>query len=166
MKKIVPLGLTALIIALDQVTKFFVVKYIPYQTIGKSFFGGFLRIIHTRNLAVAFSIGKNLSGTVRFALFTVIPVAVLILLLVYFLKNNDFSPFQRWTVAGILGGGFGNLIDRIFKPMGVVDFVDVKFYGIFGFERWPTFNVADASVVVCGILLFIAFMVEDKKNNE
>ena len=31
-----------------------------------------------------------------------------------------------------------------------------KFYGLFGLERWPTFNVADSAVVVCGILLVVA----------
>jgi signal peptidase II len=59
---------------------------------------------------------------------------------------------------GIIGGGFGNLIDRFFRPDGVVDFIDVKFYGLFGLERWPTFNVADSAVVVCGSLLFISML--------
>ena len=65
---------------------------------------------------------------------------------------------------GIVGGGFGNLIDRCFRTEGVVDFIDVKFYGIFGMERWPTFNIADAAVVVCGILLIISFLLPFKKN--
>ena len=69
-------------------------------------------------------------------------------------------------MAGIIGGGFGNLIDRIFRPAGVVDFIDVRFYGIFGLERWPTFNVADASVVVAGILLIVSFILEKDKENE
>ena len=42
---------------------------------------------------------------------------------------------------------------------GVIDFIDVKFYGIFGLKRWPTFNVADSAVVVCGIMLVISFIV-------
>ena len=56
-------------------------------------------------------------------------------------------------------GGLGNYVDRIFRPAGVVDFLDFKFFGIFGLERWPTFNVADATVVVTGILLFISFLI-------
>ena len=60
---------------------------------------------------------------------------------------------------GIVGGGLGNLIDRFFRPAGVVDFIDVKFYGLFGLDRWPTFNVADAAVVVCGILMVVSFIV-------
>ena len=67
---------------------------------------------------------------------------------------------------GIAGGGFGNLIDRFFRAEGVVDFIDVKFYGLFGMERWPTFNVADSAVVVCGILLIISFIVTSIKESK
>ncbi len=162
-RKFLPLSLTIFILALDQLTKYLVVKDIPYHTVGKSFFGGFLRIIHTRNLAVAFSMGNGLSAPVRLVLFTIVPAAVLLFILIYFMRSNEFSSLQRWAIAGILGGGFGNLLDRIFRSRGVVDFIDVKFYGIFGFERWPTFNVADASVVVFSILLLIAYILEERK---
>ncbi len=165
-RKIVPLSLTLGIFLLDQFTKYLIVKNIPYHTIGKSFFGGIIRIIHARNLAVAFSMGTNFSPLVRLVLFTIVPAAVLLLILIYFLKSNDFSSLQRWAIAGILGGGLGNLYDRIFKPLGVVDFIDVKFYGILGFQRWPTFNVADASVVIFSILLLIAYILEERKKNE
>ncbi len=166
LRKVIPLSLTLVVFFLDQFTKYLVVKNIPYHTVGKSFLGGFLRIIHTRNLAVAFSMGDSLTSPVRLVLFTIVPAAVLLLILIYFLKSSDFSSLQRWAIAGILGGGIGNLFDRIFKPLGVVDFIDVKFYGILGFERWPTFNVADASVVIFSILLLIAYILEEKKKNE
>ena len=67
---------------------------------------------------------------------------------------------------GIVGGGFGNLIDRFFRAEGVVDFIDVKFYGLFGMERWPTFNVADSAVVVCGLLLVISFIITSVKESK
>lgn len=165
-KKLKPLVLTLIIILLDQLSKFLIVKNIPIHTIGKSFFNGILRIIHTRNLAIAFSIGNNLPGGVRYVLFTILPIAILIGLFLYFLKSNDFTNIQRWAVAGILGGGIGNLIDRVLRPQGVVDFIDVKFFGIFGLERWPTFNIADSMVVVSGILLLISFIFEDMKKHE
>ena len=164
--KLKPLILTLIILAADQITKIMIVNSIPIHTIGKSFFGGFLRIIHTRNLAIAFSLGNNLPEGVRFILFTILPIGILAGLLVYLLKGEDFTTFQRWAVAGILGGGIGNLIDRVFRPLGVVDFIDVKFFGIFGLERWPTFNIADSMVVVSGILMLFAFIIEDLKKHE
>ena len=76
---------------------------------------------------------------------------------------------QCWCISGIIGGGIGNLIDRIFRSEGVVDFIDVKFFGIFGLDRWPTFNVADAAIVVCGIILittFIIMIIKDSKKEK
>jgi len=55
------------------------------------------------------------------------------------------------------------LLDRFFRAEGVVDFIDVKFFGLFGLERWPTFNVADSAIVVCGAGLFIALFIQEWK---
>jgi len=161
-----PLWLSLAIIVADQVSKVLIVATIPLHSIGAVFFDGFLRIIHTRNLAIAFSIGRNLSEQVRIVLFIILPLILLVLLVIYFIKTDDFSRLQRWAVAGIIGGGFGNMIDRLFRPQGVVDFIDVRFYGLFGLERWPTFNVADSSVVVAGILMAASFIFEKGENDE
>ncbi len=161
-----PLGLSLAIIIVDQITKALIVAHIPLHTIGYSFFDGFLRIIHTRNLAIAFSIGNALSEQTKTVLFVVLPLLLLVVLVVYFIKTKEFTNLQRWAVAGIIGGGFGNMIDRLFRPAGVVDFIDVRFYGLFGLERWPTFNVADSSVVVAGILLAASFIFEKGDSNE
>lgn len=159
-----PFSLTALIIAADQLSKALVVAALePYET-GFSVFGGFFRLIHVRNPGVAFSLGRSLPEPVRRVLFIAVPLAILAVLTVYYLRTDELSRFQRWTAAGLVGGGLGNIIDRIARPDGVVDFLDFKFYGIFGLERWPTFNVADMSVVVCGILLVISFMFEKKRS--
>jgi len=42
----------------------------------------------------------------------------------------------------------------------------VRIFGLFGWERWPTFNIADSSVVVCSIILFITILfIPQKKEN-
>ena len=167
---LMPLTLTGIIILLDQVSKAIIAAFWPilsYRDDGRvvprfiaNVIGDdFLQIIHVRNRAIAFSLGDNLPDIIKPVLFIVLPLLVLGILLWYYLKSNDFTRFQRWVVAGILGGGIGNLIDRIFRTDGVVDFIDFKFYGIFGFDRWPTFNVADASVVVCCILLLVSIII-------
>ena len=91
------------------------------------------------------------------------PLLVVIIVVRVYFRNKDFTRLQCWAIMGIVGGGLGNIIDRIFRSEGVVDFIDVKFYGLFGLERWPTFNVADAAVVVCGVLLFASFIFNEKK---
>jgi signal peptidase II len=92
-----------------------------------------------------------------------LPAAVLVCLIVYYFRSDEFSMVQRWALAGILSGGLGNLTDRIFRPAGVIDFISVKFYGFMGFERWPTFNLADSFVVVFGILLLFTVFLPNKK---
>ncbi|MBR5580273.1 MAG: signal peptidase II [Treponema sp.] len=167
--KLLPLVLTVVVFVLDQGTKFLIVKMIPPYTIGASFFGDFLRIIHVYNPGIAFSMGNSLPDTLRGLLFAIIPLIVLIIVLAIYFRNDDFTFFQRWAVAGIIGGGLGNIYDRFFRPEGVVDFIDVKFYGLFGLERWPTFNVADAAVLICGFLLIISFiraMIQESKEQK
>ena len=156
--KILPFILTIVVIILDQITKFLIVQNIKPFSIGAQFFGDFLRIIHVSNTGVAFSMGANWGETARHILFLFIPVIVIGLVIAVYFRNNEFTKLQRWAIAGVIGGGIGNLIDRFFRPEGVVDFIDVKFFGLFGLDRWPTFNVADSAVVVCGFMLLISFI--------
>lgn len=165
-RKLLPFLLTVAIFTLDQFTKWLVVTYIPPYTIGAQFFGDFFRIIHVYNPGIAFSIGATLSDSVRSIFFAFIPLIVLIAVIVIYFKNNDFTAFQRWSIAGVLGGGLGTLYDRFFRSEGVVDFLDFKFYGIFGFERWPTFNVSDMAVLICGGLLLISFAISIKNESK
>jgi signal peptidase II len=66
----------------------------------------------------------------------------------------------RQLATGLVAGGaFGNLVDRIRSPQGVVDFLDV---GI-GVHRWPTFNVADIGVSCGAILLAWSLWQEDNE---
>ena len=157
--KLWPISLAVLVIILDQITKILVIKNIPLYTIGTSFFGDFLRIIHVANTGVAFSVGATWSETIRRFLFSLIPLIVIGIVIAIYFRNNTWTKLQRWAIMGIVGGGLGNLIDRFFRAEGVVDFIDVKFYGLFGMERWPTFNIADSAVVVCGIILVISFII-------
>ncbi len=167
-KKIIPLILMIAVILADQITKIIITKTIPlaFPPHIVSVVGDIIQLTHVCNPGIAFSIGQGWSVAVRSVLFRIIPLIVIILVLAVYIRNDTFTQLQRWAIAGIAGGGFGNLIDRFFRKEGVIDFIDVKFYGIFGMERWPTFNVADAAVVVCGILLIVSFIitVKNEKN--
>jgi signal peptidase II len=162
-----PFLLTALILLADQGVKSFIVKNWPGEGvfIKDVFNNDVLWIIHVRNKAIAFSLGDSLPLSVRPVLFIVLPLLVLGFLLWYYFSSKELTYINRWAIGGIIGGGMGNLIDRIWRPDGVVDFISVKFYGIFGFERWPTFNIADASVVI-SVLLFLLTMRSGAKKTE
>lgn len=151
-----PFVLSMAIIAVDQLTKLAIARLIPVGHLAWNAFGDFFWLVHQKNTGAAFSIGDNLPEFARVALLIIMPLALLTGLCIYMLKTDELSGIQRWAVGGIIGGGIGNITDRIFRPDGVIDFLSFKFYGLFGLERWPTFNVADSAVVVCGILLVVA----------
>lgn len=167
-ERALPFILTGIIILADQITKFIIVRNWPRPgTIIKDVFDNdFLRIVHVRNPTIAFSLGRNIPDSARPVLFIVVPLLVLGFLLWYYLKSNDFTRLQRWATAGIIGGGIGNILDRIIRSEGVVDFIDIKIYGLFGLQRWPVFNIADSSVVVCCIILFVTILFSSKKTKE
>ena len=166
-EKLLPLSLTALIILVDQLTKAFIVRNWPQTGLIKDVFNNnFLWIYHVRNKAIAFSMGENFPEFIKPVVFIVVPVLVLAFLVWYYFKSGEFNKIQLWAAAGVIGGGTGNVIDRVFRPDGVVDFISVRIYGLFGMDRWPTFNVADSSVVVCCILLFVTILAVPKKTND
>jgi signal peptidase II len=164
--KMKPFMLTAIVLLLDQLSKAIIAINWPISGFPPiaAFGGDLFWIIHVRNKAIAFSLGQGIPDAFKLVLFIIFPLIVLGLLVWYCLKSNEFTKLQRWALAGVIGGGLGNLIDRIFRPEGVVDFLSVKFFGIFNLDRWPTFNIADSSVVVCGILLIVSmFLPQNQK---
>ena len=158
--------LSLVLLVADQLTKFYVNKMIPLHSIAWSFGGDFFRLIHVRNKGAAFSLGSGLPDWLRTAFLVVVPLLVLLIVAVAVVRSKDVTVGQRWCLAAIVGGGLGNQLDRIFRPEGVVDFLDFKFYGLFGLERWPTFNIADAALVVSSIFLAILLVVQDLKRKK
>jgi signal peptidase II len=157
-----PLALTGGVILLDQLVKLLVTLFLPPGR-PVPVIGSFLRLTYVTNPGIAFSIGRNLAGPGRTVVAVILPLLVVAVLLYYLVLSKDVDRRQRWILAAILGGGLGNYVDRLFRPHGVVDFIDFKFYGIFGLERWPTFNVADATVVVAGIALLVTFIFDARR---
>lgn len=160
-----PLLLTLFVVLADQISKIIVVGSIAISGVGASFFNGFLRIIHESNRGMAFSMGNELGGFARALVIVALPVIVITVILLIVVLSGKVTSYQRFLLAGIAGGGVGNLIDRISREDGVVDFISVKFYGFLGMEYYPTFNVADSFVVVCSILLMISVLLSDIKKD-
>lgn len=109
--------------------------------------GDLVVLWHVRNEGAAFSLFQG--GQVFFLIVTVLAFAMLI----YFQRAFRGRGVTLYVVLGlILGGTLGNLLDRI-RLGYVTDFISV---GI-GNLRWPTWNVADASIVV-GILSLVVYL--------
>ena len=163
-RRLLPLILAPIIVLADQVSKAIFLSMLAYG-VPVEVIGDFFRLTLVQNPAIAFSIGHGLPAELRRPLFVVLPLAVVVIILVYYLRTAELTRLQRWLVAAVLGGGVANFVDRVFRPAGVVDFIDVKFYGLFGLARFPTFNVADSSVVVGGILLLLSFLRDELRTD-
>jgi signal peptidase II len=112
--------------------------------------GDTVRVGFVLNTGVFLSLGSALSPTVRFWLFVVGVGGVLAMLLALTLRDPRFRKPEVVAVAAIVGGGIGNLIDRV--QLGAVrDFLNV---GI-GPLRTGIFNVADMAITFGGIALIL-----------
>jgi len=106
-------------------------------------------LMYTENPGAFLSLGAELPAGVRFALFTVAVGLVLSCALASLLWCRAWGLWQRCGLALIVGGGVGNLIDRIGNHGYVVDFLRVSI------GPWHTgvFNGADAAITA-GVIIF------------
>lgn len=134
------------IVGLDQWTKWLVLEYIP---LGGHVNGipGLFHLTHVRNTGAAFSSFQGAQWL--FALIFVI--LTLAILYEYFKKPLPFTRVERWMIAGIYGGGLGNMIDRL-RFQYVVDMIEVDFVD------FAVFNVADC-FITCGCIALIVSLV-------
>ena len=130
----------ALIVALDQLTKHLAVSRLDDGRV-VNVIDGILTFRLTYNPGGAFGLGRGLPG-----FFLVASIVIVVMVIVLARRIDD----PRWVVplGAILGGGVGNLIDRLVREPGgrVVDFIDL--------QVWPLFNIADSAIVLGVVTLF------------
>ena len=138
---------TCLVLLLDQIVKIIVnncmslydeIKLIP----------NFFSIYYVKNTGAAFSILEDNTT------FLIILTILFILIIHKYIKNeNEFTKLSSISLGLVLGGMFGNLIDRILHA-GVIDYLSFEFFG-YGF---PIFNIADIGITVGVFLMLIEML--------
>jgi signal peptidase II len=181
---------TLIIVVLDQLTKIFVKGFsIPFININYEgmyhgqripIIGDFFQFTFVENPGMAFGIDFGNDVKIWLSLFSVF-ASIGLFFYLHHVRRESFS--LRFSLALILGGAIGNLIDRVFygifydyAPLfygKVVDFLDFDFFNfeIFGrsYDRWPIFNIADMAVSI-GVLVLLIFYrqhqsdISDEKN--
>jgi len=145
----------ALVVILDQASKRLAWELLQHRG-GVDVIDGILRFTLSKNRGAVFGI---LSGSTKLLLIVTI---ISIIALIYFAYRMRFAPASKRVYLGlILGGAFGNLIDRLASGE-VLDFIEM---GI-GQYRWPTYNVADIAVTVGAVLLIAGFMRHSDEEDE
>lgn len=144
-----------IVIALDQLTKWLIVKNMDlYQSI--PVIDGFFHLTSHRNRGAAWGI---LEGKMFF--FYIVTLAVVAGIVYYLQKYGKGNPLLSVSLGLVLGGAVGNFIDRATRKE-VVDFLD---FNIFGYN-YPIFNIADSALVIGIIMLLIASFIEEKKKGK
>ncbi|EGO9129797.1 signal peptidase II [Enterococcus faecalis] len=145
--------ISALLVGLDQWSKYLTVQNISLGET-KEFIPGFLSLTHLRNTGAAWSL---LEGKMIF--FYVITVIVSVVIIYLLIKNYKKSVWYSVGLSFVLAGAIGNFIDRV-RLGYVVDMLQTDFM------NFPIFNVADSTLVVGVICIFIYLILEEKAAKE
>ncbi|WPC40955.1 signal peptidase II [Clostridium sp. JS66] len=140
---------------LDRVTKLWALKELSNTSgivVIKDFFG----LFYLENRGAAFGILQN-----KLVFLSIVTFIVMIGIIYYIIKYKPTSKLLRISLALIISGAIGNLIDRTYYKY-VVDFLTLHYKDVYYF---PTFNVADVLVVTGTFLLAIYLIKEDKYGN-
>jgi signal peptidase II len=125
----------------------------PYATEPFYVFRPLWRMLYVENPNAAFGLGHFLSDGPRLAIFVVAASAAAVAVLHFYRRLSPEQWFHQVALALVLAGDVGNLIDRVLRRY-VIDFVDWYWWNRPDL-RWPTFNVADAMLVVGVALLLL-----------
>ncbi|TKI71437.1 lipoprotein signal peptidase [Lysinibacillus mangiferihumi] len=150
-------GLAAIVIILDQWTKWLIVKNMEFGeriAVWDPWFG----ILSHRNRGAAWGM---LEG--QMWLFSIVTIGVIIAIIYFYHKEAKGKPLFQVGLMLLLGGAIGNFIDRIFRGE-VVDFADVLI-PIINYD-FPIFNIADAALTIAVVVLMIGLIAEDKKEKK
>lgn len=146
-----PLELIAIatIVGVDQITKFLVRSTIPLYA-KRVIIPRFLDFTHVQNTGAAFGVMNAADFPYKSAVMIAIAALALVAISLYARQLGSHEKLSRYGLALILGGAFGNLIDRAIAGY-VVDFVDVYW----GDAHFWAFNVADAAITIGAVLVLL-----------
>ena len=129
------LGVAAIVVVLDQLTKAWLVSILPAEGQQLSVIGDLVRLVHSRNSGALFGLFKD-----QALLFGLVSMGV-VGLIAWYHGSSGRNTLLSLALGLLLGGALGNMLDRL-RLGYVVDFVDAGL----GDLRFYTFNVADSAI--------------------
>jgi|RhiMethySRZTD1v2_1073278.scaffolds.fasta_scaffold1278236_2 signal peptidase II len=148
------------VVAVDLATKQLIQRsFHLYQQM--NIIGDYVRLTYIHNPGAAFGIQLGPPGYSRFIFLGLSVIALIALAGMYWVTPQK-DRVRLSAIALICAGAIGNLLDRIFNPAGVVDFLDVGIDNL----RWPVFNVADIAVTTGAIFLALSLWREEQHPEE
>ena len=145
-------GVIALSVIIDQVTKVIARDALEGEPT-RSYLGDTFRLTFIENHGAFLGLGGTLPEIWRTIIFTGFVTIMLVGFLVWVWRTPDLNKLTLIGCSLVVGGGIGNLIDRVTNNGGVADFLNL---GIGEVVRTGIFNIADVWIVVGAGLLFIS----------
>lgn len=142
------IGIVTLCVGCDQGSKY-AAKYYLENRSHMSFMGDVFRLSYAENSGGFLSLGAGLPDTIRLFLFVVLTILLLTGFLFLVLHKRKLNTVAAISSALVIGGGLGNILDRINNEGAVIDFMNI---GI-GSLRTGIFNVADMAIMAGVIML-------------
>jgi len=153
-------SLIVLNIGCDQISKNIVRNKVDVRSKTEIIGDNFI-LTNVENSGAFLGMGSDLNPILKFVLLLVLPVVVLLIVLRYLLIKEDLDAMTITGLSFIVGGGIGNLYDRILYS-SVTDFFHIDLGGIF---KTGIFNMADVSVMVGMGFILLAGLI-NKKNKQ
>lgn len=144
------------IVIVDQITKVWAMTLKGGGE--KVVFESWWSFVYAENRGALWGIGSNFSEFYRKLVFLGISSAIT-LVIVYLLLSYSENKLMKYIYGFVIGGALGNLFDRFFRGF-VVDFIDWHWGDAY---HWPTFNIADAAIVVAVVLMSVEMFFFQKK---
>jgi signal peptidase II len=148
------LGLALILVIADQFTKTLILGY--YRLGDATYVTSFFNVVRAHNTGAAFSFLADSSGWQRW-FFTAIGVGAAIFI-VWMLRSHAGQKLFSFSLACIMGGAIGNVIDRLMHGY-VVDFLDFHIAG----RHFPAFNVADSAITIGAVCLVLDELLRVRK---
>lgn len=143
------LGAMGTVLLVDQVSKAIVRNQMPLWD-HRELIPGVLNLVHVQNSGAAFGLLNNVDFPYKPAVMIAMAALALVAIAAYATQLGFHERVARLGLALILGGAFGNLVDRALRGH-VVDFVDLYW----GSTHFWAFNVADAAISIGAILVLL-----------
>jgi signal peptidase II len=147
-KYLILFSLSGLVLSCDQLAKHWV--HALYSLGDSKVLASFLSLTYSRNNGFAFGMLQRAPAAMQSIFFVGVPVFALILIVMIFIKLRDDQVLTSVALTVILAGAVGNLVDRL-QYGYVIDFLDLHW----GAHHFAPSNLADASIIVGVILMFI-----------
>lgn len=147
-------------IACDQITKSIARKEIAYSE-RIPVIGRYVTLTKVENTGAFLSMGNTLSRPLYIILMIILPIALILYGIYYIVTSKNISPYLMIGLCFAIGGGLGNIYDRIVYG-SVTDFMHIDFVL---FET-GIFNMADVSVMIGMFILLIDFYINKKKTTK